>query len=160
MAAQLDVERKFLERLASKGVLNVKSQTTEAGDLLVWLDSSCPEVGYLRARVRPAEISLSCKVTHTHADSGYHMRHGSGDPVEAMIEEAASTFADFVQGRMFVQREIGADGLEVSTGWRRFGQPHSPNPRYRALIIQLHGGPSTIRAWSWTGEVPDVEPDY
>jgi hypothetical protein len=156
-----DVERFFLANLADRGVHGIQTRRNdESGELLVRMESPCPDVGYIAASVNDVEITLSCRITHTHSDADYFTRCGVENPQLRMIEEAARAFADFVQGRSFVEQEITHDGLLGASGWRTFGEPRVPNPRYRAVIESLHGGPSTIRAWSWAGEINGIEWDY
>lgn len=148
-----DIEAFFLAGLADHGIAGIAKERAEDGSLVVSVDSPCDAVGFIRARITPHEITLSCKLTHTHADSGYFQRHGSSDPQREMIEEALGIFADFVNGKLLVVEETGADGKPVSNGWRRASEPKHHNPAYRALIEQQHGGPSTFTLWSRVGQV-------
>ncbi len=156
-----DVEQLFLSRLAERGVRDIQTRRDDkSGELIARIDSPCTEVGFIAARVSEVEITLSCRLTHTHSDAGYFRRCGIENPQLRMIDEAARNFADFVQGRSFVEQEIKHNGLLGASGWRLFGKPREPNPQYRALVERLDGGPSTIRAWSWNGEIEGIEWDY
>lgn len=148
-----EIEASFLAGLAAHGIASVAQERAEDGSLVVSVKAPCDAVGFIRASIAPLEITLGCKLTHTHADSGYFLRHGSSDPQREMIAEALDIFADFVHGKLLVVEETGADGKPVSNGWRRADEPAHHNPAYRALIEQQHGGPSTFTFWSWAGQV-------
>lgn len=156
-----NVEQFFLDGLAECGIQGIQTRRDEeTGELIVRMESPCADVGYIAARVNEAEITLSCRITHTHSDANYFKRCGIENPQLHMINEAVKQFANFVQGRSFVEQEVKHNGLWGASGWRLFGEPRTSNPQYRAAVENIDGGPCTIRAWSWTEEIHGIEWDY
>lgn len=155
-----EVEKRFLRGLANRKLLGLEQYRDEEGCLVVRLLSPCDVVGYMSARITAEEIFLSCRLTHSHAESGYYRRSGVANPDEAMIQEAVDCFADFVQGSAYVHEEIGFDGRYIKSGWHRINGKIEPNPKFRELIEKQHGGPSTFRGWGWRGEMENVGADY
>lgn len=156
-----DVEHIFLSRLAERGVDQLDIRRDEqTGELLVTRHAPCADVGYIRARLRDLEITLSCRLSSKHASAAYFQAFGVREPQRHMVHQAANDFADFVQGRAFVELEVRPNGQPGAAGWRLFGEPRERNPRYRSLIECLDGAPPAMRAWSWQGPVEGVEWDY
>ena len=148
-----EIEKLFVEKLSSRSVVGYELRRGKADELIFYLPSPCTEVGYVKAVIRRNEILLSCKITHTHFDSGYYRDLGFETPELERVEEAVTDLVGFLQGENCASIEVGYDGRIVSYGWGKITAVGDANEEYKQLIQQLHGGPSTYRAWSWSGEI-------
>jgi hypothetical protein len=125
------------------------------GILFYKWDCPCREIEALWVSVRPTEITLSCKISHTHfSRTTYHKRKFTSLALKRrIVRDAIHEVTLFLAGRIAVTILLGADGTEHSQGWCRTEQLDSS----LAYSRKVFGPGITQQAWSWNGRHPQID---
>lgn len=103
----------------------------------------CEEIGTLNVFVKPHDIMISCKVTHTHCAVGFiDQDRRTDDPEHDMITEAIGKVNDFINDRIVVSETRAPNGNLIGSGWSPLSAVNFENPEYQKLIEDMHGTPS------------------
>ncbi|WP_139237346.1 hypothetical protein [Polaromonas sp. YR568] len=148
--------RSITERLAAKAVSRLSRMPTEFGRsnygvLYFKWQSPCPEIDALWVSVQPTEVTLSCRISHTHfSATRYH--HESLTRLKLkrrIVHDGFREVSRFLDGEVAATISYDAQGKVHSYGWCDKSQLHSSMEYLRKVF----GADMSERAWNWDGEV-------
>lgn len=145
-----DFERRFLDRFQKEVAAEFEIARNDYGILTLNKTAPCAEIGALYVFVKPEEITISCKITHTHSERGYLERMGSTDPEVDMITEAIGKVNDFISDRIVVSRTTAGNGMNIGSGWRTLEQTGA-GADWITFLETLHPAPILVEEWTWSG---------
>lgn len=151
-----EIEKIFLDKLESIDSINLSVSRNEYGVFSISVESPCEEIGYLKAYVQEGEITLTCKVSHTHFEASYFRRLGELDPIKAMIENAAKSFRDFLNDETYVSNTTTEDGRSVCSGWGSIGTAGDSAKRLETILRRQHKSPIKTEYWVWSGKYENL----
>jgi len=122
----------------SYGILNFK-----------W-DSPCLEVEALWVSVTPREITLGCKISHTHFSRTSYLRESLTNLAlkRRIVRDSLLEVSKFLDGEI-VASILYRDGKPLGSGWWKKSQLASAIAHSRKVF----GVTITERAWDWNGEI-------
>lgn len=148
--------RSVTERFAAKAVSGLSRAPTESarnnsGVLYFKWQSPCPEIEALWVSIQPAEVTLSCKISHTHFSA---TRYHSGSLTRLrlkrrIVRDAFREVSRFLDGEIAVTISYDGQGKVHSYGWGDRSQlPFSVESLRRVFGVEM-----SERAWNWNGEI-------
>ncbi|MBK6896338.1 MAG: hypothetical protein IPH06_07085 [Alphaproteobacteria bacterium] len=147
-----DFERRFLDRFQKEVAADFEIGRNDYGILTLTKKAPCEEIGTLNVFVKPHDIMISCKVTHTHCAVGFiDQDRRTDDPEHDMITEAIGKVNDFINDRIVVSETRAPNGNLIGSGWSPLSAVNFENPEYQKLIEDMHGTPITEHKWTWSG---------
>jgi hypothetical protein len=147
-----DFEKRFLDRFHKEVAADFEIERRDSESLCLSKTAPCEVIGTLYIFVKPNDIMISCKVTHTHCAVGFIDRdRRTDDPEEDMINEAIRKVSDLINDRIVVSQTLAPDGNVVSSGWSPLDAVDFENPKYQKLVEDMHGTPITEHRWTWSG---------
>jgi len=146
-----DFEKRFLDRFQKEVSADFEIGRNDYGILYLTKKSPCEAIVALYVFVKPHDIMISCKITHTHSERDWLERQGSKDPEADMITEAIGKVNDFISDRIVVSETRAPDGSLIGSGWSPLSAVDFENPAYQKLIEELHGTPISEHKWTWSG---------
>ena len=148
--------RSVTERLAVKAVARLPHAPTEFarnghGVLYFMWQSPCSEIGALWVSVQPTEVTLSCKISHTHFSA---VRYHGESPTRLklkrrIVRDGFREVSRFLNGKVAVTVSYDGQGNVHSYGWC----DRSQLPSSMESLHRIFGENMSERAWSWSGEI-------
>jgi hypothetical protein len=144
------------ERLFLRGVGKVAPSPSEVarnsyGILNFKWDSPCLEVEALWVSITPREITLSCKISHTHFSRTSYLRESLTNLAlkRLIVRDSLIEVSKFLDGEIVASISY-RDGEPLGRGWWKKSQLPSAIAHSRKVF----GVAVTERAWDWNGEIP------
>ncbi len=143
------------ERLFFRGVGEVVPSPSEVarnsyGILNLKWDSPCCEIEALGVSVTPGEITLSCKISHTHFSRTSYIRESLTNLAlkRRIVRDGLLEVSKFLDGEIVASISY-RDGKPLGCGWWKKSQLASALAHSRSVF----GAAVTERAWDWNGEI-------
>jgi hypothetical protein len=145
------MERMFLRAARELPAVPSEVARSSYGVLYLKWACPCPEIEALWVSVQPTEITLSCKVTHTHFSRTRYLkdRLTSLALKRRIVRDAIREAALFLCGQVSVTISYTDTGAKQSSGWCKMEQLSSS----LAYSRKVFGSGITQQAWSWNGPV-------
>jgi hypothetical protein len=152
---QVEPVRVLHERLAVNAVAALPQPPTEVGRssngvLYFKWESPCPDIEALWVSISSREVTLSCRISHTHFSvTSYRPRLTWRKLKYRIVQDGFNEAARFLDGEVATTISYDGEGKPHSYGWaerKRLAESLE-------YLREVFGPEMTQRAWDWNGEV-------
>ncbi len=143
------------ERLAANAVADLSQPPTEIGRssygvLYFKWGSPCPDIEALWVSITAREVTLSCKISHTHFSVTHYRRGLTWRKLKyRIVRDGFNEAARFLSGEIAATITYNGDGKPHSYGWSE----RSRLAESLEYLRNVFGPEMTQRGWIWNGEV-------
>lgn len=143
------------ERLAANAVDALPQPPTEIGRssygvLYFKWESPCPDIEALWVSITSREVTLSCRISHTHFSVTHYRRRLTWRKLKyRIVRDGFNEAARFLAGEIAATISYNGEGKPHSYGWSEGSRLAESVEHLRKVF----GPEMKQRAWVWNGEV-------